>query len=384
MTVHGAKASAPEAKTHAPEAEAPAARSTSHTPGPKAPSPDVTPPDSTVVRAGRISWLFPRRTAVVALGLVLLGVVVVALASFASSTGMSLARTVEGLLGTGDAATVMLVQDFRLPRIMVALLVGAALGVAGCLLQTLAGNRLATPDVIGVNEGATAVVVASVVGSSTGTIGDWWLGPLGAAAAAALVVLCAGGVGTRGHRVLVVGIGVSTVIGAVTDLVMSRENDNTAGGVFLWTVGSLNGRDWSVGTPLLWVLAVLVPLALAAGNRLQLLRLDDELAASLGVDLRRTRTAALALAVALSGCAVGIGGPIAFVALAAPIVASRLAGPTRVPVLGSALVGAVLIAAADALGRVIAPVEIPVGVVTSVLGGPFLLWVLFRDSSETA
>jgi iron complex transport system permease protein len=325
----------------------------------------VTPPDSTVVRAGRISWLFPRRTAVVALGLVLLGVVVVALASFASSTGMSLARTVEGLLGTGDAPTVMLVQDFRLPRIMVALLVGAALGVAGCLLQTLAGNRLATPDVIGVNEGATAVVVASVVGSSTGTIGDWWLGPLGAAAAAALVVLCAGGVGTRGHRVLVVGIGVSTVIGAVTDLVMSRENDNTAGGVFLWTVGSLNGRDWSVGTPLLWVLAVLVPLALAAGNRLQLLRLDDELAASLG-------------------CAVGIGGPIAFVALAAPIVASRLAGPTRVPVLGSALVGAVLIAAADALGRVIAPVEIPVGVVTSVLGGPFLLWVLFRDSSETA
>ncbi|WP_308799591.1 iron chelate uptake ABC transporter family permease subunit, partial [Streptomyces sp. UH6] len=125
----------------------------------------MTPPDSAVIRAGRFSWLFPRRTAVVVAGLALLGAVVVALASFASSTGMSLSRTVEGLLGTGDAATVMLVQDFRLPRIMVALLVGAALGVAGCLLQTLAGNRLATPDVIGVNEGATAVVVASVVGS---------------------------------------------------------------------------------------------------------------------------------------------------------------------------------------------------------------------------
>lgn len=346
--------------------------------------PDVTPPDSTVVRTGGFSWLFPRRTALVAVALVALGAVVVALASFASSTGMSFARTLEGLLGTGDAATVMLVQEFRLPRIMVGLLVGAALGVAGCLLQTLAGNRLATPDVIGVNEGATAVVVASVVGSATGTIGDWWLGPLGAAAAAALVVLCAGGVGTKGHRVLVVGIGVSTVIAAVTDLVMSRENDNTAGGVFLWTVGSLSGRDWSVGTPLLWVLVVLVPLSLAAGNRLQLLRLDDGLAASLGVDLRRTRGAALALAVALSGCAVGIGGPIAFVALAAPILASRLAGPTRVPILGSALTGAVLIAAADALGRVVAPVEIPVGVVTSVLGGPFLLWVLFRDPADNA
>jgi iron complex transport system permease protein len=344
----------------------------------------VTPPDSAVLRAGAFSWLLPRRSLLLALclGPVLLGLV--CLAVLASSTGMSAAESLRGLFGSGDAASTMVVREFRLPRIVVGLLVGAALGVAGCLTQTLAGNRLATPDLVGVNEGATAAVVASVAGSTTGMLGAWWLGPLGAAAAAALVVLCAGGAGAAGYRLLVAGIGVSTFVGAVSDLVLSRQNQATAGGVFLWTVGSLNGRDWSVGTPLLWVLAVLVPLALAAGNRLQLLRLDDELAASLGVDLRRTRGAALALAVALSGCAVGVGGPIAFVALAAPVVASRLAGPTRVPVLGSALVGAVLIAAADALGRVIAPVEIPVGVVTSVLGGPFLLWVLFRDSSETA
>jgi len=109
---------------------------------------------------------------------------------------------------------------------------------------------------------------------------------------------------------------------------MSRENDNTAGGVFLWAVGSLNGRGWSVGTPLLIALLFLVPLALVAGHRLQLLRLDDDMAACLGVDLRRVRAAALALAVALAGIAVGVGGPIAFVALAAPILAQRLSGPT--------------------------------------------------------
>ncbi|MEU7484345.1 iron ABC transporter permease [Streptomyces sp. NPDC042319] len=344
---------------------------------------EVTPPDSVVLRTGTLSWLLPRRSALAAALLVPLVAVLVCLGVLASSTGMSLPQTVSGLLGTGDPGTVMIVRDFRLPRVLVGLLVGAALGVAGCLTQTLAGNRLATPDLIGVNEGATAAVVASVAGSATGMVGDWWLGPLGAVAAAAIVVLCAGGAGAAGYRVLVVGIGVSTFIGAVSDLIMSRENDNTAGGVFLWAVGSLNGRDDGVGVPLSLALLFLLPLALAAGHRLQLLRFDDDMAASLGVDLRRVRAAALAVAVALAGLAVGIGGPIAFVALAAPVVAQRLAGPTRVPITGSALTGAALIAAADALGRVIAPVELPVGVVTSVLGGPFLLWVLFRTERAT-
>ncbi|MFF9781008.1 iron complex transport system permease protein [Streptomyces sp. SceaMP-e96] len=345
--------------------------------------PALTPPDSTVLRAGTLSWLFPRRSALVAAFLVPLILLLITLAVMASSTGMPLSQTLSGLLGTGDPGTVMIVREFRLPRVGVGIMVGAALGIAGCLTQTLAGNRLATPDLIGVNEGATAAVVASAAGSATGMVGGWWLGPLGAVAAAVLVVLCAGGAGSRGYRLLVVGIGVSTFIGAVSDLIMSRENDNTAGGVFLWAVGSLNGRDGSVGTPLLTALLFLVPLALMAGHRLQLLRFDDDMAACLGVDLRRVRAVALALAVALAGIAVGVGGPIAFVALAAPILAQRLSGPTRVPVLGSALTGAALIAAADALGRVAAPVELPVGVVTSVLGGPFLLWVLLRSDRTT-
>ncbi|BDH12244.1 FecCD family ABC transporter permease [Streptomyces hygroscopicus] len=345
--------------------------------------PAVTPPDSTVLRAGTLSWLFPRRSALAAVILVPLLLALTALAVVASSTGMPLSQTLSGLLGTGDPGTVMIVRDFRLPRVVVGIMVGMALGIAGCLTQTLAGNRLATPDLIGVNEGATAAVVASAAGSATGMAGAWWLGPLGAVAAAVVVVLCAGGAGSRGYRVLVVGIGVSTFIGAVSDLIMSRENDNTAGGVFLWAVGSLNGRDESVGQPLLAALLLLVPLALIAGHRLQLLRFDDDMAACLGVDLRRVRAVALALAVALAGIAVGIGGPIAFVALAAPVLAQRLSGPTRVPVLGSALAGAALVTAADALGRVAAPVEIPVGVVTSVLGGPFLLWVLLRSDRTT-
>ncbi|GAB2825825.1 FecCD family ABC transporter permease [Streptomyces daliensis] len=345
-------------------------------PAPHAPRTPLAPPDSVVLRLGTFSWLFPPRTALVAVGLGLVVAAVVVLGTLASSSGMSLGQSVGGLLGTGDSLDVMLVREFRLPRVVVGLMVGAALGVSGCLTQALAGNRLATPDIIGVNEGATAVVVASVVGSSTAMIGDWWLGPLGAAAAAALVTLLAGGTGTRGYRVLVVGIGVSAVVGAVTDLVLSRQNDNTAGGVFLWSVGSLSGRDLAVALPLALCLVPLLPLSLVAGRRLDVLRFDDETAACLGLSVPKVRGVALALAVALAGVAVGIGGPVSFVALAAPVIAGRLAGPARVPVLGSALTGAALVAAADALGRVIAPVEIPVGVVTSVLGGPFLLWTL--------
>ncbi|MFF2652547.1 FecCD family ABC transporter permease [Streptomyces sp. NPDC058045] len=348
------------------------------------PTPDAAlPPDSAVLRTRTLSWLFPRRSALAAALLAPLLLLLVLLAAAASSTGMTLTDTARGLLGTGDPQTVLVVREFRLPRILTGLLVGAALGTAGCLTQTLAGNRLATPDLVGVNEGTTAVMVATAAGSATGMIGAWWLGPLGAAAAAVLVVLCAGGAGTAGYRLLVVGIGVSTILGAVGDLVMSRQNDSTAGGVFLWAVGSLNGRDGGVGLPLLAVLLLLLAPTLAVGHRLQLLRLDDETAASLGADPRTLRAGALALAVALAGVAVGVGGPIAFVSLAAPVLAGRLAGPTRVPVLVSALTGACLVVAADALGRVVAPVELPVGVVTSVLGGPFLLWVLFRTDRTT-
>ncbi|WP_042836713.1 iron chelate uptake ABC transporter family permease subunit, partial [Streptomyces sp. NRRL S-15] len=111
---------------------------------------DVTPPDSTVLRGGTLSWLLPRRSALAAALLVPVLVVLTALAVMASSTGMSLPETVSGLLGTGDPGTVMIVRDFRLPRIFAGLMVGAALGIAGCLTQTLAGNRLATPDLVGV------------------------------------------------------------------------------------------------------------------------------------------------------------------------------------------------------------------------------------------
>lgn len=340
-----------------------------------------TPPDSIVVRGGTFSVLLPRRASLAALAVGLVGAVVVALSIVASSTNLGALEAVSALFGSGTRGHVLLIQQFRLPRIVAGLLAGAALGVAGCLTQTLARNRLATPDFLGVNDGATAAVLVTVVGSGTGMIGAWWAGPVGAIVAAVLVVLVAGGLGTQGYRVLVVGLAMSTVASAVTDLVLARRALITASGVFTWSIGSLTGRGYPVAIPVAIGLAVLLPVALLAGRQLAVLRLDEDVAATLGVNPRLARAFVLVMAVALAGLAVGVGGPIGFVAMAAPILAARLAGPARVPLVSSGLVGAVLVAAADTLGRVVAPpVEVPVGVITSALGGPFLLWVLLSDN----
>ncbi|RKT11551.1 iron complex transport system permease protein [Streptomyces sp. 1114.5] len=344
---------------------------------PPSPKPDV------VLRNGAWSLLLPRRALLASLGLGAALVAAVVVSAHAGQSELGLGRTFQAVFGYGDRLDVLLVQKFRLGRIVAGLAAGAALGLAGCLTQTLARNRLATPELLGVNDGATAAVLISATAS--GTFGAWWAGPLGALAAVLVVTLVSGGLGARGYRVLVVGLAMSALASAVIQVALARRSLNSAGSLYVWTSGSLNGRDYAIAAPVLIGLAVLVPIALMAARRLAVLRFDDNVAAALGVDPGRVRLACLLLAVALAGLAVGVCGPVGFVALAAPVIAARLAGPARVPVLGSALTGALLVVLADTLGRVlIGGVEIPVGIVTTVLGGPFLLWVLLSRKSSTA
>ncbi|MFF3004235.1 Fe(3+)-hydroxamate ABC transporter permease FhuB [Kitasatospora sp. NPDC057940] len=344
---------------------------------PPAPKPDL------VVRRGAWSLLLPRRALLASLALAAALLAVVVVSAHAGQSELGLGRTLQAVFGYGDRLDVLLVQKFRLGRIVAGLAAGAALGLAGCLTQTLARNRLATPELLGVNDGATAAVLISATVS--GTFGAWWAGPLGALAAVLVVTLVSGGLGAQGYRVLVVGLAMSALASAVIQVALARRSLNSAGSLYVWTSGSLNGRDYAIATPVLIGLAVLVPLALAVARRLAVLRFDDSVAASLGVDPGRVRLGCLLLAVALAGLAVGVCGPVGFVALAAPVIAGRLAGPARVPVLGSALTGAVLVVLADTVGRVlIGGVEIPVGIVTTVLGGPFLLWVLLGRKGTPA
>ncbi|MFI2242174.1 Fe(3+)-hydroxamate ABC transporter permease FhuB [Streptomyces chrestomyceticus] len=344
----------------------------------------VRPADTFVLRRGPLSFLVARRATLAGLLLAVLLLLAVVLSAYAGQSDMGVTRTFQAIFGQGDRFDVLLVQKFRLGRIVAGLAAGAALGLAGCLTQTLARNRLATPELLGVNDGATAAVLLSVTLSATGTFGAWWAGPLGALVAAVVVTVVSGGLGQRGYRVLVVGLAMSALASAATQVALSRRSLNSASSLYVWTSGSLNGRSYAVAVPVLIGLAVLVPLSLAVARHLGVLRFDDATASSLGAAPGRTRAVCLLLAVALAGLAVGICGPVGFVALASPVIASRLAGPLRVPLVGTMLTGALLVVAADTVGRIVfAGTEVPVGVVTTVLGGPFLLWVLLGRSAAT-
>jgi iron complex transport system permease protein len=331
------------------------------------------------LRLGPLSALLVwRRVAAIGLLLALLTALAVwALAS--GATGLSANDWVQVLSGHGSAAQNLLVWEFRWPRIVVAMLAGALLGLAGVLLQTLMHNRLASPDLMGVSDGATLAMLLALLAGGGSLLGPWWVGVAGALAATALLLLAAGGLGQRGQQVLIVGLAVAVLLHAATELVLSRQSLQHAGAIYSWSIGSLNGRGFETATPLAWALAFVLPGTWLLARRITLLQLDADLARALGLSLRSTQWQTLALATAAAGLAVGVCGPVAFVALAAPLIASRLSGGGHVPLTAAALSGAALVLAADTLGRTTLPTaELPVGVICNLLGGPFLLCLLHR------
>ncbi|HKE74242.1 MAG TPA: iron chelate uptake ABC transporter family permease subunit [Acidimicrobiales bacterium] len=333
------------------------------------------------VRVPGLGWsarLDLRAAAVTAAALVL------ALAVFVWSLAvgdfpLSVGDVVAALLGGGDRAGRMIVTTLRLPRGLAALLVGAAFGLSGAILQRLARNPLASPDVIGVNAGAAlAAVFAIVLLGAGGT--DVTLAALAGGGAAALAVAglsWRGGI--TGYRLVLVGVGVTAVLTAGTSYLLTRARVYEAQRAMIWLTGSLNGRTWDQVRPVALALAVLVPAALVLARSLRTLELGDDAARGLGVAVDRARGGLFAVAVTLAAVATASAGPIAFVALVAPQIARRLVRARTVALLPSAAVGALLLAAADLVGRrIVAPTELPVGIVTAVLGAPYLLYLLAR------
>jgi iron complex transport system permease protein len=341
----------------------------------------VPPPGTARLAARGRSLLLPVRPALAVVVLVALLVAVCAVSLAVGSAGLRPARALAAAFGQGQGIEVVLVQRLRLPRLQAGLLVGAALGVAGLLLQVVARNRLATPGNVGIDDGATAFAVASVVGV-TAAYAPSGMALAGAATACALALGLAGGAGSSGYRFLVVGLGVGAVLGAITSLLLVRAPIDAANAAFPWSVGSLSARPPGPVRLLAIGLALALPAAVLVGRRLALLRLPDGVATSLGARVPRVRLAALAVAVVCAGLAVAVGGPLGTVALVAPAAARRLAGPRGVPVVGAALAGALLVVAADLAGRTVAaPVEVPVGLVTALVGSPYLIWLLLSPRS---
>ncbi|MBD9362874.1 FecCD family ABC transporter permease [Methylomonas fluvii] len=300
----------------------------------------------------------------------------------AGTPRLSASQVYAGLFGPGADWLSTLVTQFRLPRLCAALVVGIGLGAAGALLQNLTRNRLASPDVLGINDGALLALALSLMLNPTGLLGPWWCAVAGALITAVFTLLAAGGVGTRGYRVLVVGLGIASLLRAGFDIALATLPIFHATGLYAFSVGSLAGRAWPVVTVAAALLGILLTACWVISRALALLCLHDDSIRGLGVNLGQLRFTVLMLAAALAGVTVGVGGPIGFVALAAPMLAQRLSPDGGIPVWCSASIGAVLVTGADLLGRIAAaPVEVPVGVVSGFLGGPFLLWLLVRPKA---
>ncbi|MDF3918321.1 FecCD family ABC transporter permease [Salinicola salarius] len=349
------------------------------------PEAGVTPPSG----SWRLSWalgerdysiLIERRACFVCLGL-LVALLAVSLLSLCLGTlTLSPREALAGVFGHGDPVNAFVVQELRLVRLAAGVATGAAFSLSGCLMQTLARNRLATPGIVGIDNGATAFAVASVVGLGT-SLAPPPMALAGAATATAITFALANDVGTRGYRFIVTGIGVGAVFGALTQLLMARVAIDTANAAYPWTVGSLNARD---GAALVWLwcgLAIGLVVACYLSRAMRILRFSDAVAQGLGYRVRACRYTALVVSVALAALAVAVAGPVGLVGLIGPEIARQLSSHRGVSLIASALSGAIVMVAADLVGRLLlAPIEVPVGIVTAIVGAPFLLWILLRPA----
>jgi iron complex transport system permease protein len=325
------------------------------------------------------------RTAAACVGaLTLLAVAMVAALSLGEVV-LDPAAVLGALAGTADGGTVLIVVEFRMPRVLAGALAGACLAASGALLQALLRNPLASPDVVGVSHGGAA---GAVIALATGVPAA--LVPLGVFAGALVsttaLVLLAWRRGLDGERVVLVGIGLAALALTVVTWAVVTFPLTVAQQALLWTTGSLAGRTWpEVGISAL-AAVVLLPLALIQLRRLAVLDLGDELARSLGLPPDRARLLLLVTAVVLAATGVALAGPVAFVALGVPHLARACSGPPRpgVPSAGilllGALLGAILVVLADLIAGSALARPIPVGVVTATLGAPWFCWVLVRGA----
>jgi len=335
-------------------------------------------------RGKACSLLIERRGVAVSAGLFVALMCACILYLSLGSMALAPSAVLPALFGRGEMISVFTVQELRLPRLVAACLTGAAFALAGVLMQTLARNRLATPGIIGIDNGATAFAVASVVGMGV-SLAPPAMALAGAATAAALTFGLVAGGGTQGYRFIVAGIGVGAVFGAFTQLMLARVAIDTANAAYPWTVGSLNARPGGAVGLLAVGLAVGVIAAGFIARPLSLMRFKDATAFGLGVNVKARRFQVLMLSVVLTALAVAVAGPVGMVGLIGPEIARSLSSSRQVPLVASLLSGALVMALADLAGRtLLAPIEIPVGIVTTVIGGPWLLWILMRPQRSHA
>ena len=331
------------------------------------------------LQLGNATLLLHRRTWLMTLLMLCVLLAMFVLSVSLGSGNMGLREVVATLTGNGSKLQEIMLYKIRLPRVAGVIVAGLAMGMAGCLIQTLVRNRLATPDMVGVNEGASLAVIVFAIYLTLGAW-PWWASPLGAAlAAAALFVLCRRP-GEQGYLFIVIGIAISELFNALGEFAMSTQPLSHLTSIYFWTMGHFAHASYQAINPIVLILLLLCPLMAMINRPLALLRFGDASARSLGVNVTPVQLGILGLAILIASLGTAIGGPVVFIAMAAPILASWLARDNLAPIWLAALCGAVLLLGSDILVRVLAqPNEIPTGIMTRILGGFLLLFLLIKD-----
>lgn len=337
---------------------------------------------ATVTSGSRKSAPFSRQT----LTICLLTLLCAALAIYGLGSGtlsLSPAQVIDALRGEGPRNLIVIVTQWRLPRVVMALILGAALAASGAIFQSLMRNPLGSPDVIGFNTGAYSGVLVAIVLFNSSMLGITFGAMTGGLLTAVVVYLLAWRNGVETFRLIIVGIAVrALLVAGNTWLVISAslESALTAG---LWSAGSLNGITWAKSLPVVGLIILAWGLTLLLSRRMHLLEMGDDMARALGVPVERSRLLLMLAGVALTAAATAVAGPISFIALVAPQIARRLCPNQSHPLLMAGLTGALLLLAADvATQRLFLPYQLPVGVLTVSLGGIYLIGLLLRESRK--
>jgi iron complex transport system permease protein len=336
------------------------------------------------VRLGRASFVWRPWMVFVTLLLVAATFLVFCLSIGVGDFPIGLPQVVATILGRGERVDEFVIMDLRMPRALAGLIVGVALGMSGAITQSIARNPLASPDILGITGGASAVAVflvtvsggaAAAIAGSVGLSAAALAGGLGTGL---LVYFLAWRRGVDGFRLILIGISVSAVMEAITAWLLVTADIRDVARAQAWLVGSLNDRSWGEIRVALWCTLALLAVVSCVAFHLRPMHFGDEVAAGLGVRYSMVRAVLLLCAVLLAGVAVSAAGPVPFVALVAPQVAMRLSRYPTPPLVASGLVGALLLIGADLVARTALPLTLPVGVVTAAIGGPFLVYLLVQ------
>jgi iron complex transport system permease protein len=297
-------------------------------------------------------------------------------------------KTLNILFGNGADFEQMIVQSFRMPRIIISILVGISLAVAGTMLQAILRNPLASPDVTGITGGASVAVVLFLAffsnESNALTVSIHWM-PLsafiGAAVMAFLLYRLAWKNGLSPFRLVLIGIGLWALTKALTNLFMILGPIYRASQANIWITGSVYGANWSNVQILLPITILLIIIAFIMTRHLNIQELGEDIALGVGTRIERLRLGLLLLSAALIGSAVAFAGGIGFIGLMAPHIARKLVGSSFGPLLPlSALIGAILVLVADTIGRTFfLPIEVPAGVFTAAIGAPYFIYLLYKQ-----